>query len=126
MKLTEIVEVLGKIKGVIAVAVADYQTGMILASKSNDSSFDLEVAVAGGVGVMKSKEKLMELVLDDDMIHDVQVNFGNEYELMCPCQSSNTDEHSDMFFYLWADRSLANLSIIRRSLFHARTLVGEN
>ncbi|MBQ9601735.1 MAG: hypothetical protein IJR46_06970 [Neisseriaceae bacterium] len=125
MKLTEIVEVLGKIKGVIAVAVADYQTGMILASQSNDPSFDLEVAVAGSVGVMRAKEKLMELVLDDDMIHDIQVNFGNEYELMCPCPCDGC-EHSDMFFYLWADRSLANLSIIRRSLFHARTLVGEN
>ena len=54
-----------------------------------------------------------------------QVNFGNEYELICPCPC-NGCEHSDMFFYLWADRSLANLSIIRRSLFHARTLVGEN
>lgn len=117
MKLDEIANALGKIKGVTAAAVADYETGMMLAFKNNDSAFDLEVAVAGGVNIMRAKAKLMELTENDDVIHDIQINFEHDYELICPC------DNCEVFFYLWADRSLANLSIIRRALFHVKTLV---
>ena len=47
MTLDEIVNGLSRIKGVIAAAVVDYGSGMMMASHTNDSSFDLEAASAG-------------------------------------------------------------------------------
>ena len=41
MTLDEIVNGLSRIKGVIAAAVVDYGSGMMMASHTNDSSFDL-------------------------------------------------------------------------------------
>ena len=58
MKLTEIVEVLGKIKGVIAVAVADFQCPPPLAPTP-------QKGVQGGEEMRRSvlREKLAEQVL---------------------------------------------------------------
>lgn len=118
MTLEEIVEALVRIKGVTAAAIVDYSSGMMLASKNLDPNFDLEVAAAGNVNVVRSKMKVMERLDFSDTIHDIQVNLHTQYQMICPCTKK-----TDLFIYLVADRKVGNLSIIRRSLFHAETLV---
>lgn len=118
MKLDEIVNALVSVKGVIAAAVADYESGMMLAFKNSDSSFDLEVAVACSVNIMRAKARIMQMTSNNDVIHDIQLNFRQQYQLICPCT-----KRDGLFVYLVADREVANLSIIRRALFHAEGLV---
>lgn len=118
MTLDEIVNALLRIKGVTAAAIVDYGSGMMLASRNTDPSFDLEVAAAGNVNVIRAKMKVMDMLNINDEIHDIQVDLEGQYHLICPCT-----KRDNMFIYLVAKRGVANLSIIRRSLFHAETLV---
>lgn len=118
MTLEEIVEALVRVKGVTAAAVVDYSSGMMLASKSLDPNFDLEIASAGNVNVMSAKMKVMNRLNFGDSIHDIQVNLHTQYHFICPCT-----QKEGLFIYMVAKRPEANLSIIRRSLFHAETLI---
>lgn len=118
MTLDEIVEALLRVKGVSAAAIVDYSSGMMLASKSLDPNFDLEIASAGNVNVIRAKMKVMERLNFGDTLHDIQVNLNTQYHLICPCTKKQ-----GLFIYMVAKRPEANLSIIRRSLFHAETFV---
>lgn len=118
MTLDEIVEALVRIKGVMAAAIVDYSSGMMLASKSLDPDFDLEIASAGNVNVMRAKMKIMERLELKEEIHDIQLNLHTQYHLICPCTKKE-----GLFIYMVAKRPEANLSIIRRSLFHAASVV---
>lgn len=118
MTLEEIVEALVRVKGVLAAAIVDYSSGMMLASKNLDSSFDLEIASAGYVNVVRAKMKVMDRLDFGDSIHDIQVNLHMQYHLICPCTKKE-----GLFIYMVAKRPEANLSIIRRSLFYAETMV---
>lgn len=118
MTLDEIVNALVSIKGVNAAAIVDYGSGMMLASRCDDPNFDLEVAAAGNVNVIRAKMRVMQMLDINDTIHDIQVDFSGQYHLICPCTKKD-----NMFVYLVAKRPAANLSIIRRSLFHAESLI---
>ncbi|MDO4433003.1 MAG: hypothetical protein Q4B82_00275 [Alysiella sp.] len=118
MTLEEIVEALVRVKGVSAAAIVDYGSGMMLASKNLNPDFDLEIAAAGNVSVMRNKIKVMNHLELGDTLHDIQVDLQTQYHFICPCS-----QKEGMFIYMVADRQTANLSIIRRSLFHAETLV---
>ncbi len=118
MTLDEIVGALVSVKGVMAAAIVDYGSGMMLASKNLNPDFDLEIASAGNVNVVRAKMKIMERLELKEEIHDIQVNLHGQYHLICPCT-----QKEGLFIYMVAKRPEANLSIIRRSLFHAATLV---
>ena len=119
MTLDEIVNGLSRIKGVIAAAVVDYGSGMMMASHTNDSSFDLEAASAGCVNIIRAKMKTVaHLESHSNQLHDIQISLHNQIHLICPCTNKE-----NIFVYLVADRKVANLSICRRSLFSAEKLV---
>lgn len=118
MTLEQIISALLSVKGVIAAAIVDYGSGMMMASGSHDADFDLEVAAAGNVNMIRAKMKVMERLNFGDTIHDIQVNLSNQFHIICP--STKTE---GVFIYLVADRKTANLSTCRRSVFHAETLV---
>lgn len=118
MTLEQIVSALLSIKGVVAAAVVDYGSGMMMASGTHDPNFDLEVAAAGNVNVVRSKMKVMERLDFGDTLHDIQVNLSNQFHIICPCSKKE-----GMFIYLVGDRKVANLSTCRRSVFHAESLI---
>ena len=118
MTLDEMVNGLSRIKGVIAAAVVDYGSGMMMASHTNDESFDLEAASAGCVNIIHAKMKTVAHLELDDELHDIQISLHNQIHLICPCTNKE-----NIFVYLVADRKVANLSICRRSLFSAEKLV---
>ncbi|MDK4681068.1 hypothetical protein QDY71_07245 [Kingella negevensis] len=119
MTLNEITTALTKLKGVLGVAIVDASSGMMMAySTSPGSSFDLEIASAGCVDIIRAKSKILKMVQIDDVIHDIQVNMYKQIHLICPCS-----EKENTFIYLVADRATANISICRRSVFAAEKLV---
>ena len=118
MTLDEIATGLAKLKGVVCVAIVDYGSGMIMASHTNDPTFDLEIASAGCVNIIRAKVNIQKRLNSDDVLHDIQINLKKQYHLICPCSNKEST-----FIYMIADRALANLSTCRRSLFNAEKLV---
>lgn len=118
MTLEEIVKGLSSIKGVVAVAIVDYGSGMMMASHANDTTFDLEAASAGCVNIIRAKMRIKERLNLNDTLHDIQISLYKQIHLICPCTNKDST-----FVYLVADREKANLSICRRSLFNAEKLV---
>lgn len=119
MKLNEIVNTLAALTGTIAVAIVDYESGMIMASALNQQDFDLEVFAASGSNIIGAKKRTIELLQGDDFIHDIVISMTSQYHLLCPCT-----KRDNMFVYVVLDRKLANLSTARRALFQAEKFVG--
>ena len=118
MTLDEIADKLAQIKGVVGVSIVDYGSGMMMASHANDVNVDLEVASAGCVNIIRAKMNIFHLTQKTDVIHDIQINLYKQFHLICPCTNKE-----NTFIYLIADRKVANLSILRRSMFAAEKLV---
>lgn len=118
MTLDEIVNGLSTVRGVIAVGIVDYGSGMVMAGRCKDPAFDFEIAAAGSVNIIRNKIKVMQALKIGDAIHDIQITLYKQYHLLCPC----THKHN-AFIYMVADRTTANLSIIRRSMFNAEKLI---
>ena len=60
MNLQHFVDKMLTLKGAIAAAIVDFESGMLMASGSNDPAFDLEVVAARGSEVMRAKIKTMQ------------------------------------------------------------------
>lgn len=118
MKLNEIVNALAALEGVIAAAIVDYESGMIMASAINQEGFDLEVFSASGCNIIGAKKRTIELLEGDDFIHDIVISMDSQYHLLCPCTKKD-----NIFIYLALDRQVANLSTCRRALFKAEKFV---
>lgn len=118
MSLDEIVNALLTVKGITAAAIVDYSSGMMMASGSHDPDFDLEMAAAGNVNVVRAQVIAMKMLDSADIIHDILVSLPGQYHLICPCTKKE-----GIFIYLVADRRSANLSTCRRSMFHAESLI---
>ena len=56
MKLNQIVNALATLEGVIAAAIVDYESGMMMASAVNQADFDLEVVAASGCEIIRAKK----------------------------------------------------------------------
>ena len=120
MKLNEIVNALAKLEGVIAAAIVDYESGMMMASAVNQADFDLEVVAASGCEIIRAKKHTIELLENDDFIHDIVISMTSQYHLLCPCSKQD-----NIFIYLVLDRQVANLSTCRRALFQAEKKIIE-
>lgn len=94
---------------VLMVAFIDINSGMKLAS----SGFikDAEIYIECAVKVIKSELKTIKLLEVDDDIQDIIIATDKIYHFLYPCRGIN-----DVFIYLVADRSRANLALIRRGL----------
>ena len=118
MKLNEIVNTLATLEGVIAVAIVDYESGMIMASKINREGFDLEVFAASGSNIIGAKKRTIKMLDNDDYIHDIVISMTTQYHLLCP-----STQKDNMFIYVVLDRETGNLSSCRRMLFQAEKMI---
>lgn len=118
MTLDEIASKLAQIKGVIGVSIVDYGSGMMMASHSNSPDLDLEIASAGCVNIIRAKMNIQKRLNTGDVLHDIQINLRDHVDLICPCTNKE-----NTFIYMTAQREVANLSIMRRSVFAAEKLV---
>ena len=98
------------VDGALAAAVADFDSGMLLAG-GGSAAIDLEIAAAGNTEVMRAKMKTMEMLGLKDEIEDILISLGRQYQLIRPLQ-----RHNGLFLYTVLDKSKSNLALARRSL----------
>ena len=98
------------VDGALAAAVADFDSGMLLAG-GGSAAIDLEIAAAGITEVMRAKMKTMKMLGLKDEIEDILISLGRQYELIRPLQ-----RHNGLFLYSVLDKSKSNLALARRSL----------
>ncbi|MFY0599089.1 MAG: hypothetical protein JXR03_05425 [Cyclobacteriaceae bacterium] len=111
--LTEFMEAMeNDVKGIIAVAIVEMESGMTLVSKSFAKNFDPEVASAYNVEVVKAKLAAMKaLKLEKtDSIDDILITLTSQIHLLKITPSA---KH---LIYLAVDSKEANLGMVRSIL----------
>jgi len=105
------VESLKKLDGLIAAAVVDSSSGMMLESYVS-GSFPLEMAAAANTEVVQAKIKAMDAIgLEDDIIEDILITLGTQYHLIRPLSVNR-----EIFIYIVLERDRANLAMARMEL----------
>ncbi|MGN0859251.1 MAG: hypothetical protein ACI4NW_08785 [Stenotrophomonas sp.] len=97
------------IDGAQAVALVDYNSGMLLGEAG--SGMDMEVAAAGNTEVIRAKMKTAASLNLNDSIEDILITLGKAYHIMRPVASKQ-----GLFFYVVLDRSKSNLALARRKV----------
>ena len=97
------------IDGAQAVALVDYNSGMLLGEAG--SGMDMEVAAAGNTEVIRAKMKTAASLNLNDTIEDILISLGKAYHIMRPVASK-----PGLFFYVVLDRTKSNLALARRKV----------
>ena len=95
------------IDGAQAVALVDYESGMLLGEAG--SGMDMEVAAAGNTEVIRAKMKTAASLNRNDTIEDILISLGKAYHIMRPVAAQK-----GLFLYLVLDRNKSNLALARR------------
>ncbi|MCO1657310.1 hypothetical protein [Pseudonocardia humida] len=101
------------IKGAFAIALVDYDSGMMLGSRGGSPEFDLEVAAPGNSDVMRTKLDVMQKLGLREAIEDILITLDTQYHLIRPIRGLPDEK---LFFYLVLNRAQANLALARRDL----------
>lgn len=96
----------GDIPGFIAASLVDLDSGMTLAIRSNRPEFDLAVASAYNSELVKQKMKIMKALNLRTNLEDMILTLGDQIHFIKVVSPT-------MFVYLAADRSTANIAIVR-------------
>ena len=105
------VETLKKLDGLVAAALVDSGSGMMLESFVS-GSFPVEMAAAANTEVLQAKLKAMDSVgLEDDIIEDILITLGTQYHLIRPLTINR-----EIFIYIALERDRANLAMARMEL----------
>ncbi len=105
--VSETLSALMTIDGAQAVALVDYESGMLLGEAG--AGVDMELAAAGNTEVLRAKMKTAEALNLNDNIEDVLITLGRAYHVLRPVASKK-----GLFFYVVLDRQKANLALARR------------
>lgn len=103
--------ILDQLPNLIAVAIVDTNTGMTLASHSNNPSLNPDSAAAYNSEVVKQKQKAMAaLKLTDESLDDILITLTSQIHLLKMIGNGNK------FIYLTANMRDTNLAIAREIL----------
>ncbi len=105
--INQSLETLMQINGAQAVALVDYESGMLLGEAG--SGIDMELAAAGNTEVLRAKMKVAAALNLNDPIEDVLITLGRAYHVLRPVAAKQ-----GLFFYVVLDRQKANLALARR------------
>ena len=95
-----------EVPGFIAASLVDMDSGMTLAVRSNRSDFDLAVASAYNSELVKQKQKIMKALQLKTHMEDMIITLGDQIHFIKIVSPT-------VFIYLAADRSAANIAIVR-------------
>lgn len=112
--LNESLRELMGIDGAQAVALVDYDSGMLLGDAG--SGVDMEAAAAGNTEVIRAKMKTAAALKLDDTIEDILITLGRAYHILRPVASK-----SGLFFYVVLDRGKSNLALARRKVLEVES-----
>jgi hypothetical protein len=99
-------KVAAEIPGFMAAALVDVESGMTLGVKSVRADFDLAAASAYNSEMVKQKQKIMRALSLKTSLEDMLMTLGDQIHLIKMVSPTT-------FIYLAADRSLANIAIVR-------------
>lgn len=105
--INKCLDTLMQINGAQAVALVDFESGMLLGDAG--SGVDMELAAAGNTEVLRAKMKTAEALNLNDNIEDVLITLGRAYHVLRPVSAKK-----GLFFYVVLDRQKANLALARR------------
>ena len=94
------------VPGFVAASLVDLDSGMTLAVRSNRPDFDLAVASAYNSELVKQKMKIMRALNMKTNLEDMILTLGDQIHFIKVLSPT-------MFIYLAADRSTANIAIVR-------------
>jgi len=107
--LDDTLNALMTIDGAQAVALVDYESGMLLGEAG--SGMDMEVAAAGNTEVIRAKMKTAASLNLNDTIEDILISLGKAYHILRP-----VSRKKGLFLYLVLDRNKSNLALGRRKV----------
>lgn len=107
--LDDTLNALMTIDGAQAVALVDYESGMLLGEAG--SGMDMEVAAAGNTDVIRAKMKTAASLNLNDTIEDILISLGKAYHILRP-----VSRKKGLFLYLVLDRNKSNLALARRKV----------
>lgn len=97
-----------KLDGALGVALVDYTTGLTLGTAGNPG-FDLELAAAGNVEVVRAKKNIRDRLGLKDKIDDILISLTGQYHLIRMVGTTS-------FIYMVLDRTKSNLALARKEL----------
>ncbi|MDF7812607.1 hypothetical protein [Hymenobacter sp. YC55] len=104
-------EIINQLPSLVAVAIVDVNSGMALASHSNNPNLNPETAAAYNTEVVKQKQKAMAaLKLTGEVIDDILISLTNQLHLI------NLTPDGKKFIYLVVNTRDTNLAIAREVL----------
>lgn len=107
--LDQTLSALMTIDGAQAVALVDYESGMLLGEAG--TGVDMEVAAAGNTEVIRAKMKTAASLNLNDTIKDILISLGRAYHILRPVA-----KQQGLFIYLVLDRGKSNLALARRKV----------
>jgi len=107
--LDDTLNALMTIDGAQALALVDYESGMLLGEAG--SGMDMEVAAAGNTEVIRAKMKTAASLNLNDTIEDILISLGKAYHILRP-----VSRKKGLFLYLVLDRNKSNLALARRKV----------
>lgn len=117
VKFDTVIKELTAVRGTLACAVVDYESGMLLDGHSV-SDINLDTLSAGNTEIMRSEIKAIKLLSQnegrEDRIEDMLITLGRQYYLLRPMVS-----YPGLFLFSVLDKSRANLALARRALKEA-------
>jgi len=109
--VNEILDKCMSIEGAFAVALVDFESGMTLGTRNNNSAFDIDVAASGNTQVVRAKFNVMQSLKLEGGIDDILITLDTQYHLIRPLSSIG-----NLFLYLAIDRGRGNLGMARHQL----------
>lgn len=101
-------EMKANINGFIAVAVVEIESGLTFGSYSSKPDFDVDLAAAYNIEVVKSKLKAVEaLGLAGNEIEDILITLTTQIHIL------DVSPNKRFMIYLSADKAKANLGMTR-------------
>lgn len=108
--------IIDKVDGVMAAALVDYETSIVLGMRRCVDDFDVDSAAHAQVAVLRAELDVIHRLGLSDGLHDLLISLESQYHLIRPVQGERT-----YFLYVVIDRANGNLALARHHVAQAES-----